>query len=381
MKRKFWTVLCGFALCLLILCGCSVESKPVTLGQELEIDENGIISAEIFSQIKEENKVFIFQGESNGMRYEWTVFGSDIDSPEDMNLKIEFGKRAEGEPVVFRLLTDKAFSFAPVLSIYVDGEWSESDCAVYRRENEKVDKYCDAKIVSDRQQSIINLSLKDTGSYFLPVSAGEETAEETSVPVGSEKAQNNSEQDAYVTIPSQSDGRILSDGKQTEKDKYETDPVPAGKPMPVEPENQSVNTQKVFTCTFSIECSSILNHINDLNPDKLEVLPSTGVILATREVQFYEGESVYDVLQRLCRENNIQMESSWTPLYNSAYIEGIHNLYEFDCGSGSGWMYRVNGWYPNYGCSRYRLQQSDVVEWRYTCELGDDIGGGYAIGE
>ena len=74
------------------------------------------------------------------------------------------------------------------------------------------------------------------------------------------------------------------------------------------------------------------------------------------------------------------MESSWTPIYNSAYIEGIHNLYEFDCGSLSGWMYRVNGWYPNYGCSRYQLEPGDVVEWRYTCDLGQDVGGAYAVG-
>ena len=32
------------------------------------------------------------------------------------------------------------------------------------------------------------------------------------------------------------------------------------------------------------------------------------------------------------------------------------------------------GWYPNYGCSRYQLKQGDVVEWRYTCDLGEDVG-------
>ena len=71
------------------------------------------------------------------------------------------------------------------------------------------------------------------------------------------------------------------------------------------------------------------------------------------------------------------MEASFTPMYNSYYIKGINNLYEFDCGDGSGWMYRVNGWYPNYGVSRYALRDGDVIEFRYTCELGDDIGGGY----
>lgn len=64
-------------------------------------------------------------------------------------------------------------------------------------------------------------------------------------------------------------------------------------------------------------------------------------------------------------------------MYNSAYIEGIHNLYEFDVGELSGWMYSVNDWFPNYGCSRYQLQDGDVVEWVYTCDLGEDVGRGF----
>lgn len=171
-----------------------------------------------------------------------------------------------------------------------------------------------------------------------------------------------------------------SESKGNKKDKYKTDPVPSGKPLPSEPESQKVDKKKTYTCTFSIECSTILNNLSDLEADKLDILPSNGVIFPAQTVNFYEGESVYDVLQRICKERHIHMESSWTPMYNSAYVEGIGNLYEFDCGSGSGWMYRVNGWYPNYGCSRYQLKQGERVEWRYTCDLGKDIGGSNAIG-
>ena len=67
-------------------------------------------------------------------------------------------------------------------------------------------------------------------------------------------------------------------------------------------------------------------------------------------------------------------------MYNSAYIEGIYNLYEFDVGDGSGWMYKVNDWFPNYGCSRYQVQQGDVICWVYTCDLGYDVGGGFMGG-
>ena len=95
---------------------------------------------------------------------------------------------------------------------------------------------------------------------------------------------------------------------------------------------------------------------------------------------FYEGESVFNVLLRTCKQQGIHMEFVNTPIYNSAYIEGIHNLYEFDCGQLSGWIYKVNGWSPNYGCSRYALKDGDVIEWQYTCNLGIDIDAYYAVG-
>lgn len=129
-------------------------------------------------------------------------------------------------------------------------------------------------------------------------------------------------------------------------------------------------------CTVTIECSTVLAHMDDLSPGKAEIVPSDGVLLPETAVAFSEGDTVFDVLQQVCRAQGIHMESNWTPAYNSAYIEGIGNLYEFDCGEGSGWMYRVNGEFPNYGCSRYTLADGDTVEWVYTCDFGADVGGG-----
>ena len=129
------------------------------------------------------------------------------------------------------------------------------------------------------------------------------------------------------------------------------------------------------TCTISISCATILDNMDQLPEEKTDLVPADGWLLETVEVNFAKGESVFDVLQRVTRENKIHMEYSDTPMYNSAYIEGIGNLYEFDCGSGSGWQYSVNGWFPNYGCSGYELQNGDVIRWVYTCDLGKDVGG------
>ena len=70
---------------------------------------------------------------------------------------------------------------------------------------------------------------------------------------------------------------------------------------------------------------------------------------------------MFNVLVREMKRNKIHMEFENTPIYNSAYIEGIANLYEFDCGELSGWMYKVNDWFPNYGCSRYQLKAGDRI--------------------
>ena len=136
----------------------------------------------------------------------------------------------------------------------------------------------------------------------------------------------------------------------------------------------SSGEDKEYTCYLSVSCSTILDNMENLTEGKESLVPKDGVIYSEREVTFYEGESVFDVLQREMKNNRIHMESSFTPKYNSAYVEGINNLYEFDCGRWSGWMYEVNGWYPNYGCSRYIVQPGDVIKWNYTCDLGRDLG-------
>ncbi len=112
-----------------------------------------------------------------------------------------------------------------------------------------------------------------------------------------------------------------------------------------------------------------------LDEDKVELVPESGWILYPQQFPLQEGDSVFDLLLRVCREKRIHMEYMDSPLYDSAYIEGIANLYELDCGEGSGWMYSVNDWFPNYGCSKYALEPGDTVAWIYSCEIGDELTG------
>ena len=129
-------------------------------------------------------------------------------------------------------------------------------------------------------------------------------------------------------------------------------------------------------CYVTIRCDTILNNMDDLDPAKAQYVPENGYILGRRKIEFTEGETVFDALKRACSTYGRQLEYSYNPAYNSSYIEGIGHIYEFDCGPESGWMYKVNGKFPNYGCSNCKLGKDDEIVWLYTCKgLGADVGG------
>ena len=125
--------------------------------------------------------------------------------------------------------------------------------------------------------------------------------------------------------------------------------------------------------TISITCHTILNNLDKVSDNKKEIIPSNGVILSQKQVEINDGDTVFDVLLRETRKQRIHMDFVESPVYGSAYIKGINNIYEFDAGELSGWMYSVNGVFPNYGCSIYNLNDGDVIQWMYTCDLGKDL--------
>lgn len=145
-------------------------------------------------------------------------------------------------------------------------------------------------------------------------------------------------------------------------------------PSPSAEPSEAVPSDGGMRCTISISCAAIRNNLDCCDPSKVELIPEDGWILKPVVVTLAEGESVFDVLQRICREHRIHLEFVDTTIYDTAYIEGIANIYEFDVGELSGWRYSVNGWFPNYGSSQYQVQNGDVIEWVYTCDLGNDVG-------
>ena len=114
--------------------------------------------------------------------------------------------------------------------------------------------------------------------------------------------------------------------------------------------------------------------MDKLAEGKKELIPEDGLIVFIEKAEFTEGESVFDVLQRELQSRKLHFEYVQSKVYESAYIEGINNLYEFDCGELSGWVYSVNGDFPSYGCALYKIEDGAVIKVLYTCDLGADVG-------
>ena len=128
------------------------------------------------------------------------------------------------------------------------------------------------------------------------------------------------------------------------------------------------------TCTLEIRCDTLLKNLDKLSSGKAELVPEDGILLQKTTVSFESGDSVFDVLRRCLREQNVHFEYVDAKAYGSIYIEGIGNLYEFDCGEQSGWLYFVNGISPGLGCSGYTVANGDEIVFAYTCDMGADLG-------
>ena len=222
-----------------------------------------------------------------------------------------------------------------------------------------------------QEMSSEETSQKDTSEESSATESGEETSEEASGEKNKGTSASSKKKTSAVTKK-----ETTASKKETTAAKKDTTAAKKETTAAAKKETTAAPTTAAKkTCTITIRCDTILNNMDNLTPGKESLVPSSGCILSKKTVEFDDGETVFDVLKRVCSNAGIQLEYAYTPAYNSYYIEGINNLYEFDCGSESGWMYKVNGWFPNYGCSSYTLKYGDAIVWCYTCNgLGADVG-------
>lgn len=353
------------------------EEEAEPLKEDNELPEDGIITTAQMKTISGEDGEYKFHGEdkSSGITYTWIYEGKKIRNPQEQKMKVSFvtdaakvdqvKKSANNAAVGLGFTLEKENMAAPPrLVITLNEKWNADTVILCKMVDGVPKKMADVTIdrstgKDSKEVTTLTFPVTEVGdTYYL---VGGKTKTDSTSADGTDNKQNPS---GGTDGTAENQTAAGENQASTEGNNQDTS-------------QQSETTQSDHTCTISIECSTILNNWDDLNEAKADFVPSDGWILYSSVVEYTPGETVYDVLYRVCRDSGIHMSARYTPMYGSYYVEGINQLYEFDCGELSGWMYSVNGWYPNYGCSQYDVSDNDVIEWRYTCDLGRDVGDQY----
>lgn len=225
------------------------------------------------------------------------------------------------------------------------------------------------RLAADKAQEEVTLQTDTTApastqsGMSQTIRQSEEAAEEDLTPIqqaekDAQQAQSAKKKDAAEDdTPAQEENTPQEQPKEKEDKKNPEDEAP------------KEGEHKVF---ISIRCDTAVDKGMNLDSQWAGIVPSSGTILAKTKVEFQEGDTVFDVLCRI--RDTYKIHVSYRGTNGAQYVDGINNLYEFDGGRWSGWMYCVNDWYPNYGCGQYAVKNGDVIEWNYTCNLGRDLG-------
>ncbi len=200
-----------------------------------------------------------------------------------------------------------------------------------------------------------------TGAYFLG-NGPEPASLPASLPMVSPTAEVETQEPTPTEMPDPGETPIPA---ETQSPMAE---IPIPSPAIVVTPSSTTEESEPF-CILTVRCDDVLQHMDKLARGKETLIPADGMIFPAEKISFSSGESVFDVLHRTMKERGIHMEFVNTPAYNSVYIEGIGNLYEFDCGDTSGWTYTVNGERPMHGSSQHVVEQGDKIEFVYKCNL------------
>lgn len=146
--------------------------------------------------------------------------------------------------------------------------------------------------------------------------------------------------------------------KQQEQEQQPTAPDPDPEPAPAPDPTPAASVSLYISCANAVGVQS--------------GLPAGGVLLSST-ISITPGETVMQVLQRACRDAGIPMVNK------SGYISAIGGVYDHisDAYPSSGWMYCVDGWFPNYGAGSYTLSGGESIQWLYTLDGGADVGNTY----
>ena len=413
-KQAKWLLALGLVL---TLAGCgknaaaSTSASGTNTPKVVKLANSGVVSAAKMTSLSKSGHDFSFTGKAkDGVTYRWDYTAAQVKNPTKQKLGLKLTTKNKQHALTKVAGASDALGFklgkfylagSPTLTITIPKHWSATAAVLLNGKHAKL--AANQPVTITRTANSTKLAFRVTAVHKTFYIVGTSKQNKAKVIKKADVATKKSAQKAASTKVQAKAAKASGASSSTKRTSASTSAakastsssskhaatssrkaVTAGTAKVTSTRTAKASTKTSTaakndaapTVTISISAATAAKHLSDIDSNKRAYVPADGWILPPTKVKFTAGESVYDVLKTVTRAHGIQMESRYTPMYNAYYIKGINNLYEFDGGSASGWMYSVDGWFPNYGCSAYNsLKNGSTIKWQYTLELGADIGG------
>lgn len=405
----------GALMCVAALAGCGAAAAAEPLDAVTQLPSSGVITKDQLKTLQGKTGTYSFVGHKDGITYTWYYDAAQVKNPEDQHLKVDFAasgsdvdavkKTADKAPYALSVKLSKfQLAGSPQLVIDLPQKWTANKVKVVTTQDGELRQVSAARptigVSSTMTELTSTVTVTNKTLYFVcgldknaPIPGiTKRNSKEVKSKKGATSKDAGDSQDSASGDSDSDSGASASSGESSGNGSGSSSSVSSGDKKSSSSQSGSAGTSSGSTgssskknkdpnsvsVTVSVDAKTAAANLNQITAKKRAYVPSSGWIIAPTKITLKKGETAYDALAKATKSRGIQMESKWFPVYNAYYVEGINNLYEFDGGSASGWMYSVNGWFPNYGSSQYSsLEDGSTIAWRYTLELGNDVGGGF----
>ena len=135
-KRSIALILLVLMICSL-LAGCMKNAEAVNFAGDIDLGEDGVITKDVFSQLRDSGEIASICGKSGEISYKWTVPGTEVTNPQDLCMAVAITEKTDGS-VEITLKSDKSFGFLPTLSVTLNDKWDAISASVYDANGKKL---------------------------------------------------------------------------------------------------------------------------------------------------------------------------------------------------------------------------------------------------
>ena len=171
-----------------------------------------------------------------------------------------------------------------------------------------------------------------------------------------------------------------TDGKKTDSDSADvektTDNKDVSKPSNADPDGKATDTTQANVKDNANESGSDSKGENKSEKPmgketvtlsivgSKSIAPNDGVILPATDVEISDGDTVYTLLDRVCKDKGITLDVIEDG--DGVFVNGIEGIVCFADGSSRAWDFTVNGRSTGRDSANSPIKGGDVIVWRYA---------------